>query len=361
MPSIVSGHLCQEYFKKKLAKKEELEKFNVLLKDKRKEKKMRKQKKGTFSSVRKTLKRVCLILTIVLIQMWMVFLLTVKDYVKQNNLKTPFNDGTPGKDWFSSFKKRYNLSIKKPQAVEVARKKAADPFVIQEFYDILDGVIADLGLQDKPERIYNFDETSYCSDPQKTKVIGLRGFPSTRTTSSSGKSNMTVLMASNAAGDKGAPLIIFKGKHVWSNWISNLAYPGTLYTATSNGWIKSRAFFEYIDKSFIPMIGDTTQPTLLIYDGHSTHVQIAVIEKALQHNITNIKLPPHTSHILQPLNLAVFKPFKDAWDQEMVKWQRTHNGQKLPKADFSRIVGKVWEAFNPDIIKMDLKKVGLPI
>lgn len=166
-------------------------------------------------------------------------------------------------------------------------------------------------------------------------------------------------MASNAAGEKGAPFIIFKGKHVWSNWTSNLAYPGTLYTATSNGWIESQAFFEYIDKSFIPMIGDTTQPTLLIYDGHSTHVQIAVIEKALQHNITILKLPPHTSHILQPLDLAVFKPFKDAWDQEMVKWQRTHNGQKLPKDEFSRIVGKVWEALNPDIIKNGFAKSGI--
>ncbi|CAH4037943.1 unnamed protein product [Pieris brassicae] len=73
------------------------------------------------------------------------FLDIVKGYVKQNDLKTHFNDGTPGKDWFSSFKKRYNLSIKKPLAVEVAPKKAADPFVIQEFYDILDRVIADLG------------------------------------------------------------------------------------------------------------------------------------------------------------------------------------------------------------------------
>ncbi|CAH2217990.1 jg15873 [Pararge aegeria aegeria] len=43
----------------------------------------------------------------------------------------------------------------------------------------------------------------------------------------------------------------------------------------------------------------------------------------------------------------------------MVKWQRTHNGQKLPKAEFSRIVGKVWEAFNPDIIKNGFAKMGV--
>ncbi|CAF4822984.1 unnamed protein product [Pieris macdunnoughi] len=43
----------------------------------------------------------------------------------------------------------------------------------------------------------------------------------------------------------------------------------------------------------------------------------------------------------------------------MVKWQRTHNGQKLPKAEFSRIVGKVWEALNPDIIKNGFAKSGI--
>ncbi|KAF9797182.1 hypothetical protein SFRURICE_001828, partial [Spodoptera frugiperda] len=207
--------------------------------------------------------------------------------------------------------------------------EAAKTYGIPQFYDIVEKVIKELGLENKPERIYNIDETSYCSDPQKTKVVGLKGFPSTRTTSSAGKTNTTVLIASNAAGGKGPPIIIFKGKHVWSGWTSDEAYPGTLYTATSNGWIESEAFAEFMAKSFIPMVKHETEPALLIYDGHSTHVQLAVIEMAKQNNITIIKLPPHTSHLLQPLDLSVFKPYKDAWDQEMVKWQRTHKEQTL--------------------------------
>lgn len=47
--------------------------------------------------------------------------------------------------------------------------------------------------------------------------------------------------------------------------------------------------------------------------------------------MTIIKLPPHTSHLLQPLDLAVIGPFNTAWDQELVKWQRQNKATKLPK------------------------------
>ncbi|CAG9136187.1 unnamed protein product [Plutella xylostella] len=224
---------------------------------------------------------------------------------------------------------------------------------------MVEKVVKELGLENNPERIYNIDETSYSSDPQKTKVVGRRGYPSTRTTATAGKANTTVLIASNAAGGKGPPFIIYKGKYVWSEWTSEEAYPGTLYTATKKGWIVSEAFRDFMLKSFIPMIEDKEQPTLLIFDGHSTHVQLDVIEEAKKNNITIIKLPAHTSHLLQPLDLGVFKPYKDAWDQEMVKWQRRHKGKKLPKSEFAAIVGKVWENLDPENIKNGFKKSGI--
>ncbi|KAI4466385.1 helix-turn-helix psq domain [Holotrichia oblita] len=54
----------------------------------------------------------------------------VADFVKENEIKTPFKEGVPGTDWFISFKNRHALSIKIPQSVEYARKKATDPFLI---------------------------------------------------------------------------------------------------------------------------------------------------------------------------------------------------------------------------------------
>lgn len=41
-----------------------------------------------------------------------------EEFINKNKLKTLFVDRKPGADWFISFRKRHNLSIKKPQPVE---------------------------------------------------------------------------------------------------------------------------------------------------------------------------------------------------------------------------------------------------
>lgn len=66
------------------------------------------------------------------------------------------------------------------------------------YFDLLEQVVEELGLQNKPDKIYNLDETSICQDPQKGKIIGKKGFKATRTTSGPGRSNTTILLATNA-------------------------------------------------------------------------------------------------------------------------------------------------------------------
>ncbi|CAG5018141.1 unnamed protein product [Parnassius apollo] len=138
----------------------------------------------------------------------------VGHYIAKNQIDNPFKNGILGADWFISFKNRHNLSIKKPQTVENLRKKACNPWIIYTYFDLLKKTMDELGLHDKPSQIWNLDETSFSKDPSKTKVVGLRGFASTRTISSPGKDNTTVLLGCSAAGDKTPPLIIFKGKNV---------------------------------------------------------------------------------------------------------------------------------------------------
>ena len=54
----------------------------------------------------------------------------MEQYLKMNSIKTPFKDNIPGKYYFINFTRRHDLSHKKPQSVEVPRKRAVDPFVI---------------------------------------------------------------------------------------------------------------------------------------------------------------------------------------------------------------------------------------
>lgn len=67
--------------------------------------------------------------------------------------------------------------------------------------DILLNTIVELNLIDRPERIWNLDETSFCLDASKTKVVGAKNSPTTRITQGSGRDNTSVLMACNAAGE----------------------------------------------------------------------------------------------------------------------------------------------------------------
>ncbi|KAJ8936415.1 hypothetical protein NQ318_014852 [Aromia moschata] len=104
-------------------------------------------------------------------------------YVNENNLVTPFKNGIPGNDYFIRFKNAFNLSQKKPQSVEVARKRSMDPFVIYNYFNILKEHIQNVPAS----QIYNIDETSFCLDPSRTKVVGERGKAAHRTTSGPGQ------------------------------------------------------------------------------------------------------------------------------------------------------------------------------
>lgn len=51
----------------------------------------------------------------------------VADYIRENNILTPFKNGTPGKDWWQRFKKRWpSLTEHKPQHLCKRRVEAAN-------------------------------------------------------------------------------------------------------------------------------------------------------------------------------------------------------------------------------------------
>lgn len=61
------------------------------------------------------------------------------------------------------------------------------------------------------------------------------------------------------------------------------------YVTSNNGWMKSDMFFNYIKKTFNSTVF-AKRPVLLIFDGHTTHVDDQVIAVAHENNITIINL-----------------------------------------------------------------------
>ena len=100
---------------------------------------------------------------------------------------------------------------------------------------------------------------------------------------------------------------------------------------------------------------------LLIYDGHISHVWYGTTKLAMKYNMTIIKLPPHTTELLQPLDVAVFKSLKDTWGAFLFKRLKQARS-RLTKSEFSTLLSspEVWkEAFGEEKIKNGFRKCGI--
>ena len=87
----------------------------------------------------------------------------------------------------------------------------------------------------------------------------------------------------------------------------------------------------------------TERPLLLILDGHLTHVSIGITEKAMSENIFIVKLPPHVTDKLQPLDVTCFGPLKRLWESTLNTYVRTFGASKgISKATFIDLLSGIW-------------------
>jgi hypothetical protein len=56
---------------------------------------------------------------------------------------------------------------------------------------------------------------------------------------------------------------------------------------------------------------------LLILDGHASHLNQNFNDYCLENNILTPCMPPHSSHILQPLDVVCFSPLKRKYSQRL--------------------------------------------
>lgn len=281
----------------------------------------------------------------------------VRDYVEQHGLQTPFKDKKPGADWFRAFSKRNSLKLKNLESLEQSRRSnTSDPFLIYGFYDLVETKLKELNLTDKPKQIWNLDESGFSHDPKGVKGVAHTTQKVHRTIMGSGKENTTVMACCSADGDLLPPMIIYKGEKLWTSWKAENDIPGTMYAVSRKGYITTEIFHDYFVK-FCSTIKE--RPLLIIYDGHATHLDSTTIEKAIKENISIIKLPSHTTDLLQPLDKCCFKPLKQAWSKRLIEWQR-QNQRKLYKSEFTEILCEIWKpAFQPAVVKKGFESTGI--
>lgn len=298
----------------------------------------------------------------------------IQQYVKDLNLITPFADGRPGNDWYYAFMKRHRnlISMKKPEHLQKCRKDARTPDVIYSFYKMLEDTLTrlDIKTEDKACFVYNADETPFKSDPSRLRAIGAKGKPLVRVSGGSGRESTTVLACAAADGTVLPPLILFKGAGIQARWTSEKAYPGTLYAVSQNGWMEEPQFYSWFTDGFVSHIKKVrqekclpNQTAVLIFDGHTSHMSVRIIEAAVANNITLVKLPSHLTDMLQPLDKCVFGPVKKLWEKHLIAFGKKQMGKgtgRLTKQEFVEMLGEVWpEAMKSTNVISGFRSCGL--
>ena len=100
--------------------------------------------------------------------------------------------------------------------------------------------------------------------------------------------------------------------------------PDWVISISLKGWTSNELGLEWLTTIFEPMTRARTIGVyrLLIIDGHESHATPQFDKHCKDYNIITLCMPPHSSHILQPLDVGCFAPLKKAYGNQVANLMR---------------------------------------
>ena len=245
--------------------------------------------------------------------------------------------------WWERFRKRNPcLTLRTAVPLSYVRAIAQDKVVIERYYDLLEDTLIDHGLLNDPIRIFNCDETGLPLSPKPLKVVCEIGNKNPSCITGDTKSQVSVLVCTSAAGYVLPPYVIFDRKTLNKD-LTQEEVPGTVYGLSSSGWMDTELFKEWFLNHFLNY-APSSRPLILLMDGHSSHFCPEMIRTAADEGIVLFTLPPHTTHLLQPLDKGPFGPLKVEWRKTVHEFLTSHPGRTVSRYDFSSLFCQTWYA-----------------
>ena len=132
---------------------------------------------------------------------------------------------------------------------------------------------------------------------------------------------------------------MYKAKHLYDTW-KHGGPPDTLYGVSSSGWMEGANFLSWFKKLFLKNVEHLLcdGPVILFVDGHHSHIDLELIYTAREHNVHLMCLPPNLTHIMQPLDVSVFRPLKQAYSKILKEYKTATLAANISKAVFPTLL-----------------------
>lgn len=159
------------------------------------------------------------------------------------------------------------------------------------------------------------------------KIVARKGQHQVAGISSSERGvNTTVVMAMSASGEFLPPMFIFARQRM-NDALKFGAPEGSVFACNPSGWSTINTCVEWFDHFLSYTRPTIDSPVLLVLDGHSTHTRnLPMLEKAKRNFVRVICIPPHTSHKVQPLDVAMMGPLKAHYSTSIDNYLKQNPG-----------------------------------
>ena len=67
-------------------------------------------------------------------------------------------------------------------------------------------------------------------------------------------------------------------------------------------------------------------PVILFVDGHHSHINLELINVAREYKVYIMCLPPNLTHVLQPMDVGVFRPLKQCYYNILKEYKNADYG-----------------------------------
>ncbi|KAG2996398.1 hypothetical protein PC123_g21984 [Phytophthora cactorum] len=154
------------------------------------------------------------------------------------------------------------------------------------------------------------DETALQKQLKSKKVVAVRGSSNVWSTEPTANFHLTIVACGSAASFVVPPAFVLPGKTVSSRLLEGCEVTGAAVATSPSGFMNSALFEEWLQYFAQSVLASVKRPLVLILDGCAFHYSTKVVDLAANLRIMLVFLP-NATHLLQPLNVAVFAKLKN--------------------------------------------------
>jgi len=241
---------------------------------------------------------------------------------KQGRKVEIFQNNLPSTDWARSFLQRHTAALvnRKCQNIKSVRSSVSAVEVTKYFDNMADTLKNPDGTLIPPSHIFNYDETNLSDDPGSRKCIFKRGVKYPERVMDSTKSSTSIMFCGAASGAMLPAYVVFKAEHVWSTWMEG-GPKNVRYNRSKSGWFDMNCFADWFETVFVTCAKKLDGRKVIIGDNLSSHFSATVLKLASENDIQFVCLPPNSTHLLQPLDVAFYGPLKRMWRKVLDEWK----------------------------------------